>query len=113
MSEPLSDFVLARVLDQAVRKVPGVAGIYGGHLGEIATYGPGGRVSGVRVRREAGQVRVEVHLTVTYAPTLNVLALAETVRSSLAAEVARLAAGHVGTIDVVVADLAAATAAAR
>lgn len=113
MSEPLSDFVLAQALGQAVREVPGVAGIYGGHLGEIATYGPGGRVSGVRVRREAGLVQVEVHLTMTYAPTLNVLALAETVRRRLAAEVARLAASRVGTIDVVVADLAAATTAAR
>lgn len=113
MSEPLSDFGLARVLGQVARGVPGVAGVYGGHLGEIATYGPGGRVPGVRVRREAGQVLVEVHLTITYVPTLNLLALAETVRGRLAAELAWLAAGHAGAIDVVVADLTVATTATR
>ncbi|HEU4327995.1 MAG TPA: Asp23/Gls24 family envelope stress response protein [Roseiflexaceae bacterium] len=113
MNESLSDFALARALGQAAMGVPDVAGIYGGQLGEIATYGPGGRVSGVRVRREAGQVLVEIHLTITYDPKLNVLVLAETVRSRLAAELRRLTVAHVGAIDVVVADLAVAAAATR
>lgn len=113
MSALLSDFDLARALSQAAREVPDVTDIYGGHLGEIATYGPGGRVAGVRVRREAGQVLIEIHLTITYDPKLNVLMLAETVRTCLAAELRRLAVAHVGAIDVVVADLVATTAATK
>jgi len=41
-------------------RVPAVARLYGGRLGEIATYYPGGRVEGVRVEDD----RVEVHIVV-------------------------------------------------
>ncbi|NED70757.1 hypothetical protein G3I15_58540, partial [Streptomyces sp. SID10244] len=39
----------AREVADAVTAVPGVTGLYGGVFGEIATYLPGGRVSGVVV----------------------------------------------------------------
>ncbi|TDO68378.1 hypothetical protein EV651_102297 [Kribbella sp. VKM Ac-2571] len=43
----------------AARSVPGVADLHGGMFGEIGTYLPGGRVTGVRVSDR----RVEVHVT--------------------------------------------------
>ena len=113
MNELISDIVLARAIGQAAREVPGVADLYAGNLGQIATYGPGGRVPGVRVRREAGQALVEIYLTISYVPALNLLALAETVRSHLYAELTRLAVDSVDTIDVVVADLVAEIVAPR
>jgi uncharacterized alkaline shock family protein YloU len=113
MNELISDIVLARAISQVAREVPGVADLYAGNLGQIATYGPGGRVPGVRVRREAGQVLVEIHLTISYVPALNILALAETVRSRLSMELTRLAVDHVDTIDVVIADLVAESLAPR
>jgi uncharacterized alkaline shock family protein YloU len=113
MNELISDIVLARAIGQAAREVPGVADLYAGNLGQIATYGPGSRVPGVRVWREAEQVLVEIHLTISYDPALNVLALAETVRSRLCMELTRLAVDHIDTIDVVVADLVAEIVAPR
>lgn len=105
MNEHLSDFDLAQALSFVTQAVPGVAGVYGGQLSAIATYGPGGRVPGIRVCRDAGQLMVEVYLTITYTPALRVLSLAETVRGQLRSELARLAIDHIGAIDVVVADV--------
>lgn len=110
MEEQLATFVLAQALVRAVRAVPGVADVYGGRLGEIATYGRGGRVPGIRIRTEGGQVQVEVHLIITYAPDLNLPALAETVRNQIRQQVATLAIDTVGAIDVVVDDVAVTTA---
>ncbi|WP_059015824.1 Asp23/Gls24 family envelope stress response protein [Mycobacterium sp. M26] len=41
--------------------VPGVAALHPGMFGEVGTYLPGRRVTGVRV----GEDRIEVHITVT------------------------------------------------
>jgi hypothetical protein len=51
----------------AVLAVPHVAGLSGGRLGEIATYLPGRRVEGVRIR--PGQI--EVHVVARYGPTMS------------------------------------------
>lgn len=83
MSVQLSEFVLAQALVEVTRTVPGVAGLYGGHFGEIATYGRSGRVPGIRIRTDEGQVMVEVHIIVTYAPNVSLLTLAETVRDQI------------------------------
>jgi uncharacterized alkaline shock family protein YloU len=106
MSAQLSEFALAQALVEVTRAVPGVAGLYGGHFGEIATYGRGGRVPGIRTRIERGQVIVEIHLIVTYAPNMNVLALAETVRNQIRQHGTTLATAKCGAIDVVVDDIA-------
>jgi len=105
MSAQLSEFTLAQALVELTRAVPGVAGLFGGHFGEIATYGRGGRVPGIRIRTEEGQVLVEVHLIVTYAPDMRVSALAETVRNQIRQYVTTLAPAQGGTIDVVVDDI--------
>jgi uncharacterized alkaline shock family protein YloU len=106
MSAQLSEFALAQALVEVTRAVPGVAGLYGGHFGEIATYGRGGRVPGIRIRTEGGQVIVEIHLIVTYAPNMSVLALAETVRDQIRQHGTTLATAKGGAIDVVVDDIA-------
>jgi uncharacterized alkaline shock family protein YloU len=55
--EELADRVAA-----VVRAVPGVVGLHGGVFGEVATYLPGRRVSGIRITAE----RAEVHLTLAW-----------------------------------------------
>lgn len=46
-------------LEQAVLALAGVSGLHAGSLGEVATYLPGRRVPGVRVRGRT----VDVHVT--------------------------------------------------
>lgn len=57
---PGSDDLGADAIVTLTRQVPGVSDLYGGAMGEIATYLPGRRVPGVRVDEE----RIEVHLVV-------------------------------------------------
>lgn len=52
-TETTADRVAAAVLE-----VPGVSGLHGGVLGEVATYLPGRRVAGVRLTDEATDVHV-------------------------------------------------------
>lgn len=51
----------AEVVAAAVRAVPGVAGLYGGLFGEVATHLPGRRVLGVRID-DGGNAEVHVVL---------------------------------------------------
>jgi uncharacterized alkaline shock family protein YloU len=44
-----------------VTGVPGVAALHGGMFGEVATYLPGRRVTGIRISNE----RVDVHVSLT------------------------------------------------
>jgi uncharacterized alkaline shock family protein YloU len=46
----------------AVRAVPGVADLHGGVFGEIATYLPGRRVTGVRIGQDSIQVHVSLQI---------------------------------------------------
>lgn len=87
---------LADRIAVAVDAVPGVAGRDGGTAGEVATYLPGRRVTGVRIGRYD---RIEVHIVVAYGA--EVFAVAEAVRT--------VVAGLIGAepVDVVVADIAA------
>jgi hypothetical protein len=59
----------ADAVRDAVRAVPGVTGLYGGRFGEIATYLPGRRVSGIRSDETGTDVHVvlrsDVDLRVT------------------------------------------------
>ncbi len=53
---------LADAVADAVRSVPGVVDLHTGTYGEVATYLPGRRVNGVRVRDDG----VEVHVVLAY-----------------------------------------------
>jgi len=53
---------IADLIEQVVLKVPGVSALHGGLFGEVATYLPGRRVSGIRVRDDVS----EVHVVITW-----------------------------------------------
>lgn len=101
----LSDVALARMTAEAALGVPDVLGLHGGAVGEIATYGEGARVRGIRVHRRPDP-RIRLHLIVRYGCRIG--EVAEEVRASLrkaletdAPEFSR------GVIDVYVADVRA------
>ncbi|MCD2143993.1 Asp23/Gls24 family envelope stress response protein [Gordonia paraffinivorans] len=48
---------------EAVLAVPGVTGLHGGLLGEVATYLPGRRVAGIALDDEAGEIHIVADLT--------------------------------------------------
>ncbi|RPA62346.1 hypothetical protein EF294_10145 [Gordonia oryzae] len=54
---------LAQRVADAVTAVDGVTGLHGGVFGEIATYLPGGRVSGVQLDDDRGEVHVIVDIS--------------------------------------------------
>jgi hypothetical protein len=64
----------------AVSACADVVRLSGGVLGEVATYLPGRRVNGVRVREDGG---VEVHVVARYGPT--VAEIAAQVRAAVTA----------------------------
>jgi uncharacterized alkaline shock family protein YloU len=69
---------LAERVATLVRSVPGVVGLHGGVFGEVATYLPGRRVSGIRITPE----RAEVHVTLVWGEPVR--ATAEVVRDLVA-----------------------------
>ena len=73
-TETAADRVAAAVLE-----VPGVSGLHGGVLGEVATYLPGRRVAGVRLADEVTDVHVVLAWGAPVAATAE--AVRETVRS--------------------------------
>lgn len=84
----------AEMIAAAVRAVPGVADLYGGLFGEVATHLAGRRVRGVRLDERGN---VEVHIVLQWAAPVPATAFA--VRRAVSALV------H-GTVHVVVADVA-------
>lgn len=91
------------LLADAVLMVPGVHDLHGGVLGEVATYLPGRRVPGIRLREQSGGV--DVHVVLDWdAP---VAATSEQVRVAVRALQAFVPAVRLdGPIDVVVEDYA-------
>lgn len=64
--EEWDDLSVADRIAQAVRCVPGVCRMSGGRFALIATYGPGGRVPGVVLRKEMpDRLFIEVHVVVS------------------------------------------------
>lgn len=51
---------MAQQVAAAALAVPGVTGLHAGVFGEVATYLPGGRVSGVRMSDDSGEVHIVV-----------------------------------------------------
>ncbi|SDE04454.1 hypothetical protein [Rhodococcus tukisamuensis] len=72
----------AERLAALVLAVPDVADLHGGQFGEVATYLPGRRVSGISLTEDA----CAVHISVRY--PANVVEVAARVRAALAAELA-------------------------
>jgi len=118
------DLTLATTIAQMVQRVPGVRALSAGGFATIATYGPGGRVPGVVLRRtHPDTLTVEVHLVVseemlllmlhqrgvTSSPALPeapfLLSLAERVRTAVQQMFAPLPLSQPVTVDVVLDDL--------
>lgn len=55
----------------AVQACPSVVRLSGGAIGEVATYLPGRRITGVRITADGG---VEVHVVARYGPTIDEIA---------------------------------------
>ncbi len=83
----------ADLVEATALAVPGVVGLHGGALGEVAVYLPGRRVSGVRLREDRTQVHV-------------VVALGSPVRATAEAVQRAVAAVRPGAVDVTVEDVA-------
>ena len=79
-SDPADPAGLVDAVAAAVASCPSVARLSGGTLGEVATYLPGRRVSGVRVTEDGG---IEVHVVAHYGPP--VASVAAEVRAAVAA----------------------------
>jgi len=66
--EPESPMAIAREIARILRDVPGVAGLSPGRFDVAATYGPGGVVPGVVVRRDgAGELVVAAYIVAALA----------------------------------------------
>jgi len=75
--EPGAPLEVADLVAAAARSVPGVSELHSGAFGEVATYLPGRRVTGIRVT----DVLTEVHVVVTMgAPVLDT---AEAIRAAV------------------------------
>lgn len=83
----------AHAVSAAVERCPTVASLFGGELDEIATYLPGEKVSGVRLRDD----RVQLHVVARWGVTVGDL------ESDVRAAVAPLVGGR--AVDVHVEDL--------
>lgn len=79
--------VVARLAAAAAREVPDVLELHGGTLGEVATYGHGGPVRGVRVERSP-KPRVRMHTVMRFGARMDDVAeeLRTQVRAKLAAD---------------------------
>ena len=64
----------------ATLAVPGVAGLHAGMFGEVATYLPGRRVTGVRIGADA----VEVHVSVVVDDDVPIRATARAIQRAVA-----------------------------
>jgi uncharacterized alkaline shock family protein YloU len=94
---------IARRVAAAAQEVPDVLGLHGGVLGEIATYGQGGPVRGVCVRRPP-EAAVELHLVVRFGARLD--EVADAVRERVSAALVQHSPAFVGArVDVHVADV--------
>ena len=98
---------VAQIAAAAAAGVPGVVGFHSGTVGEIATYGGGRRIEGIRLR-PGSPPSIAAYLVVAYGQSLHDLAAA--VRQAVAGALAE----HAGpgyarvTVDVHIADLRAA-----
>jgi uncharacterized alkaline shock family protein YloU len=90
----MSETELADSIAGAVLAVPGVAALHPGMFGEVGTYLPGRRVTGVRITDDTVDVHVTVHEGVDLRGT------AAAVRDAVARVTAR------PTVDVTVEDIA-------
>ncbi len=102
---PFSPVAVAKAAAIAAGEVPDVVDLHAGAVGEIATYGTGGPVRGVRVRRPPDP-RVRIHVVARFGARLD--EGAEAVRERVAGALAQHAPSFADTpVDVHIADVRA------
>lgn len=94
---------VTREVGEAARKaalaVPGVAGLHGGRVGEVALLLPGERIEGIRLaHRGENGTGVEVHIAFDVSSDRDIPAVADEVREAV------LTADEIDFVDVIVAD---------
>lgn len=82
----------------AALAVPGVAGLHGGRVGEVALLLPGARIEGLRPARRDDTSGIAVHVIYDVDSGCEIQAVADDVRAAVAAT------GEYPFVDVVVAD---------
>lgn len=80
-STTIAPLAVARAVTAAALAVPGVVALDHGRLGEFATHGRGGRVSGVAVRGLGPEQRIAVRIVVD--GTTPVVPIADAVRDAV------------------------------
>ena len=88
----------------AALSVPGVAGLHGGRVGDVALLLPGARIEGLRLARHGEASGLEVHVVYDVDSEREISAVAEDVRTAV------LGSGDYAFVDVVVADAVRASA---
>ena len=63
-TEPADLSVMADLVASATRSTPGVRDLHAGAFGEVATYLPGRKVTGVRIAESVTEVHVVADMTV-------------------------------------------------
>jgi uncharacterized alkaline shock family protein YloU len=101
----VSELAFARAVRYAVQRVPGIRGLSGGAVAEVATYGPGEIVRGVVVSRQAGALAIAVHVIALYADGLVLPELAAHVRQTVQQVVIALTGSPAQRVDVSIDDL--------
>ena len=85
----------------AALRVPGVAGLHSGRVGEVALLLPGERIEGIKPSRSGELLGLEVHIVFDASSGLEIHGVAEAVRAAVAD------AAEFDFVDVVVADAVA------
>lgn len=65
-NDRISSVAIARAVAEAVDSLPSVAGLHAGSVGEIATYGLGERIAGVRVSADRPDPAIAVHIIAVF-----------------------------------------------
>lgn len=102
----VNPLVLARAVEAAVRRVPGIAAISRGAFAETGTYGPGETVFGVAVSERRTAVGLEIHVIAEYPLIADLPLLADRVRRSAFQAAESLGVTRIDRIDVAFDDLA-------
>lgn len=94
---------VAEAARDAILTIPGVAGMHGGHFGEVALLLPGGRIEGLKPATRSSEPNLrglEVNFIYDVSSERDIRSVADDVRT------AALRATDVDFVDVVVADAA-------
>ncbi len=104
-STSVDSIALARAIVVAVENVAAVFDVHAHRPSTAATYGPGETIYGVAVRRETGDITIEIQVRVRYIAALPLPMVSDDIRRAARSAIAELTSDPVGQIDVAIVDL--------